>query len=149
MHAWRGFQRSPNPGVLVELPETASADEIVEYVQTRADIMDSASYCFWWGKSGLSCKNTMLCLKCREISYCGKECQANDGKAFHRKECKQLEKGKTREEVGMEMARNATLRMYNAYCYLIILDFCAIQCMCQIRLQIFELKIIDDLQILI
>jgi hypothetical protein len=106
--AWRGFQRSPKAKTLKDLPLTASSSKIIEYSMSRAGIMDTTT-CYWCEKNCMSC-NLMLCQSCRTVSYCGKECQANDWKAFHKDECKQIKSGqKTAKELGMTNTRLATL----------------------------------------
>jgi hypothetical protein len=106
--AWRGFQRSPTAKTLKDLSLTASSSEIIEYAMSRAGIMDTTT-CYWCEKNCMSC-NLMLCQSCRAVSYCGKECQMNDWKAFHKNECKQIKSGqKTSEELGMSNTRLAML----------------------------------------
>jgi hypothetical protein len=110
--AWRGFKRLPKASTLKDLSPAASASEIIQYVNTRAGWMDTQT-CYWCETNSLSC-DLKLCISCRAVSYCGKDCQVQDWKAFHRNECKQLVSGKTRKDLGMDASRLATLKMDGA-----------------------------------
>lgn len=107
--AWRGFVRDPDSAVLAELPEDATADEILEYIAGRAGWMDPTT-CFWCERNAMSCRSMMVCQQCRKVSYCSKDCQTNDWKGFHKRECKHLKAGTvTREALDLGHSRLSML----------------------------------------
>lgn len=108
----REFTRSPEG--LPNLPMDASSSDIMEYVHGQAGMMDP-SCCFWCEKNKLSTEKLRVCTQCMAVSYCSAECQKRDWKSYHKEECAKLRgKGErtkmTRDEVGLMVTRNATLR---------------------------------------
>ena len=100
---------------LVNLPLEASSSDIMDYVHNQAGIMDMAC-CYWCEKNKLSTEKLFVCRQCMAVSYCSRECQAWDWKAFHKEECAKLS-GKdrdgrkmTRDDLGLMLSRSATLR---------------------------------------
>jgi hypothetical protein len=104
VEAWRGFHRSPNAGALPKLPENATASDILEYISSGKAGRIDQSCCFWCEKNVFSSRLS-VCVKCRAVSYCSKECQTNDWRAFHKRECSQLVQGRTRKELGLGFSR--------------------------------------------
>lgn len=102
---------------LLNLPMDATSSEILEYIHNQSEWID-CSCCFWCEKTKLTAERLFLCTGCMSVSYCSKECQTHDWKAFHKPECRQLSengggaKSSTmiRDELGMGISRNATLR---------------------------------------
>jgi hypothetical protein len=103
----REFIRSPEG--LIQLPLNATASDILEYISHQAGFMDSTC-CFWCEKNKLSARSLFTCTRCKSVSYCGKECQAQDWKAFHKAECKKIVQGATRRQLGMDISRSKTWR---------------------------------------
>lgn len=105
--AWRGFERSSSESkILQNLPMTASCSEIIDYCQNNAGVIDLTA-CYWCEKGGMSC-SMLLCQQCRAVSYCGRQCQVNDWKGFHKLECKKIKSGD--EEMKKEL-RSTTSRL--------------------------------------
>jgi len=112
--AWRGFQRSVESNALKLLPMDASALEILDYLRHKAGMLD-LTVCYWCQKNAMSCKSMMLCTQCRSCSYCSKECQVMDWKAYHKRECKHLKAGTaTREDLNMSSTRLSMLKTHGA-----------------------------------
>lgn len=103
--AWRGFEFLPDS----TLSNDMSPLELVHAVQNANDSM-TIQVCYWCQKSVLSCQ-LKTCARCESVMYCGRECQSNDWKAFHKVECPQLKSGKTKHELLMSCSRMDTLKM--------------------------------------
>jgi hypothetical protein len=103
--AWRGFVKAPT--VLPDMP-LEDADGILQYLESYQGMLD-LNCCYWCEKTSLGC-SLSLCSRCRKVSYCSRECQTNDWKAFHKQECRHLRAGASRQEVGMGLTRLDTLK---------------------------------------
>lgn len=109
--AWQGFSFGPDS----PLSDTTSPSETVALVQSSTGIINSdrmlnPQVCYWCRKTSLSC-HLQLCVQCKSVVYCSRDCQVNDWKAFHKVECPQLKSGKTKKDVFMSSNRMDTLRM--------------------------------------
>lgn len=93
MVAWKCFEPQ-----FAGLSASSTAEEILAVVQNTGKVwMVDPATCFWCEKSGWSGK-LQKCNSCSKVMYCGKDCQTNDWKAFHKKECKILAGGKPLEQ---------------------------------------------------
>lgn len=106
------FVRSPRG--LVNLPLDASASDILDYVHKKAGIMDTVC-CFWCEKNKLVAEKLFLCNRCLRVSYCSRDCQARDWKAFHKEECPRLSgadgaRRESMDDLRLKFSRGATLR---------------------------------------
>jgi len=109
--AWRGFEFAPDS----PLSNTMSPSEMIYLAQSstgtiNADRMMNPQVCYWCRKTALSC-HLKVCNLCKSLVYCGRDCQVNDWKAFHKTECPQLKSGKMKNDLFMASNRMETLSM--------------------------------------